>query len=193
MTCGRYAWGHMKEDLDFRPILTDRLILRRSTSEDAATISGYRSIPDVLRHQGWDRTDPDSIREEIQEAAGRAPGGRGGWVQFSLEERESGVLVGDVGLSLADRDPGVIKAGYTVAPEFQGQGYATEAVRALVAYAFERLDAEVVRAYASAENSPSIRVAENVGMRPVERFEELDGDHVWRGVRYELRRKDSAG
>ena len=182
----------MKEDRDFRPILTDRLILRRSGPEDAETISGYRSDPDVLRHQGWDRTDPDGIREEIEEAAERAPGERGGWVQFSLEERGSGVLVGDVGLNSANIEPGVIKTGYTVAPEFQGRGYATEAVRALVAYAFDRLDAEVVRAYASVENLPSIRVAEKVGMRLVERLEELDGGDVWHGVRYELRREDLA-
>jgi RimJ/RimL family protein N-acetyltransferase len=51
---------------------------------------------------------------------------------------------------------GVIKIGYTMAPSAQGRGYATEAVRALVAYAFGVLEADVVRAFASAENIPSI-------------------------------------
>jgi RimJ/RimL family protein N-acetyltransferase len=82
----------------------------------------------------------------------------------------------------------VVKIGYTMSPAAQGNGYATEAVGALVAYAFERLEADVVRAYASAENLPSIRVAEKVGMRLVERFEHRSDDEVWYGVRYEARR-----
>ena len=47
----------------------------------------------------------------------------------------------------------------------------------------------MVRAYASAENLPSIRLAERVGMRLMERFERSDGEHVWFGVRYELPRE----
>jgi RimJ/RimL family protein N-acetyltransferase len=82
----------------------------------------------------------------------------------------------------------VIKVGYTIDPAFQGLGYATEAIRALVEYAFETLGAEVVRAHASAENAPSIRVAEKIGMRLVERFEHREGEEVWYGVRYEVRR-----
>jgi ribosomal-protein-alanine N-acetyltransferase len=82
------------------------------------------------------------------------------------------------------------KIGYTIAPSFQRRGYATEAVRALVDYAFDILGADVVRAYASVENAPSLRVAENAGLRLVERFKGRDGDEVWFAVRYELRRED---
>jgi RimJ/RimL family protein N-acetyltransferase len=113
-------------------------------------------------------------------------------VQYSVEERDSGTLVGDVGISPADGEPGVIKIGYTMDPAYQGRGYATEAVSALVDVAFEALGAEVVRAYASAENVPSIRVAEKVGMRLAERFERTDGIETWQGVRYEITRADAA-
>jgi RimJ/RimL family protein N-acetyltransferase len=180
--------GRMRIDTDFEPLVTERLVLRRSRPEDAETISAYRSDPDVNRYQGWKRTDPEGVRREIEEMAGRAPGEAGGWVQLSVEERGSGLLVGDVGLNPADDEPSVIKVGYTMAPEFQGRGYGTEAVRALVAYALDTLGADVVRAYADAENVPSVRVAEKVGMRVVERFEGRDGDEVWVGLRYELRR-----
>lgn len=176
----------MRVDTGFRPLVTERLRLRRSLPEDADTISAYRSDPEVHRYQGWDRTDPGGIRAEIEEMARRAPGEPGGWVQLSVEDRESGRLVGDVGLSPAEGEPGVIKIGYTVAPAFQGRGYATEAVRALVAYAFDTLGADIVRAYASAENVPSIRVAKKIGMRLVERSEHRHGGVV----RYERRRDD---
>ena len=179
----------MRVDPDFEPLVTERLLLRRSRPEDAETISSYRSDPEVQRQQGWERTDPEGVRTDIVEMSGREPGEPGGWVQFSVEERERGRLVGDVGLSPADGEPGVIKVGYTMAPAVQGRGYATEAVGALVAYAFDTLDADIVRAYASAENIPSLRVAEKVGMKLVERFEHRSDDEVWCVVRYERRRR----
>jgi RimJ/RimL family protein N-acetyltransferase len=178
----------MHVDTGPQPIETERLLLRRSRPEDAATISAYRSDPNVNRQQGWDRTDLEGVLADIVEMSGRSPGEPGGWVQFTVEERGGGRIVGDVGLSVADGEPGVIKVGYTIDPAFQGLGYATEAILALVEYAFETLGAEVVRAHASAENAPSIRVAEKIGMRLVERFEHREGDEVWFGVRYEVRR-----
>ena len=178
----------MRVDTDFEPIATERLLLRRSRPEDAETISEYRSDPDVNRQQGWERTDPAGVLADIAEMSGRSPGEPGGWVQFTAEEREGGRIVGDVGCAVADGEPNVIKVGYTISPAFQGLGYATEAVRALVDYAFDTLGAETVRAHASAENAPSIRVAEKIGMRLVERVEYREGDEVWYGVRYEVRR-----
>jgi len=175
----------MRADLDFEPLITERLRLRRSVPEDAETISVYRSDPEVHRWQGWERTDAEGVRAEIRDMQRRAPGQPGGWVQLSVEERRTGRLVGDVGLSPADGEPGVIKLGYTIAPAFQGQGYASEAVGALVDYAFDTLGARVVRAYASADNVPSIRVAEKVGMRLVERIERRSGNDVRYVVRYE--------
>jgi RimJ/RimL family protein N-acetyltransferase len=180
----------VRMDTGFEPLLTDRLRLRRSRPDDAQEISRYRSDPKVHRYQGWERTDPPGVGAEIEEMAGRAPGEPGGWVQLSVEDRTSGRLIGDVGISRADDEPGVIKIGYTVAPEFQGSGYATEAVRALVAYAFDTLAADVVRAYASAENAPSIRVAEKVGLHLIERLERRHGGRVFFVVRYELRRDE---
>ncbi len=179
----------MRVDTGFERLVTKRLVLRRSTPEDAAMISAYRSDPDVHSQQGWDRTDPEGVRRDIEEMSRRSPGEPGGWVQFSIEERESGGLVGDVGISPAKGEPGVIKVGYTMAPAFQGQGFGTEAVGALVDYAFEVLGVDVVRAHASAENAASIRVMEKVGMRLIERIEHRDADGVWFGVRYERRRE----
>jgi RimJ/RimL family protein N-acetyltransferase len=184
-------FGQMLQDTDFQPILSERLRLRRSVAGDAEAIAAYRSDPDVSRYQGWDRTDVDSIRADLQMMASRVPGDPG-WVQFSVEERETGALVGDVGLSPGD-EPGVIKIGYTIAPAYQGRGYATEAVRALIDYAFDTLGAEIVRAYASALNKPSHRLAERVGMRLMETFEGENDGVRWSGVRFDLPRAEREG
>ena len=182
----------MRVDGSFEPLLTERTRMRRSEPADAEAISVYRNDPAVRRYQGWGDTGPEEVRAAIEEMVGRSPGEPGGWVQLTVEDRETGRLIGDVGLSLAEHHPGVIKIGYTIAPEYQGAGYATEAVRALIDYAFDVLEVDIVRAYASAENSPSIRVAEKAGLRLMERFEGVDDGVAWSGVRYELNRKDRA-
>ena len=174
----------------FDELVTERLRLRRSVPTDAPTISAYRSDPAVHRFQGWERTDVDAVRAEVEEMAERLPGAAGGWVQLTVVDAASGEILGDVGMATVDDEPGVIKVGYTIAPAFQRRGYATEAVRALVAYAFEALDADVVRMHASADNAASIRVAEKVGLRFVERRQYRDGDEIWFGVRYELHRAE---
>lgn len=175
----------MRTDPAFTELRTARLRLRRSLPGDAEAISAYRSDPEVRAHQGWHKTDPDHVRGEIEQMLRRVPGEPGGWVQFTVETLEDGTLVGDVGLCPDREDADVMLVGYTVAPSHQGRGYATEAVGALVDYAFDTLDAEVVRAYADAGNDPSVRVAAKVGLLVVERFEESDADGSWSGVRME--------
>jgi RimJ/RimL family protein N-acetyltransferase len=182
----------MRVDTHFQPLVTARLTLRRSRPEDAPTIAAYRADPEVNQYQGWERTDEDGIREQIEEMAGRAPG-EPGWIQLTVEERDTGTLIGDVGLSPAEGEPGVVKIGYTLAPPYQGRGYATEAVRALIAYAFDTLGAEVIQAYALARNVPSVRLMQRVGMGLAGRFQHEQDGETWHGVRYELRRDRPAG
>jgi RimJ/RimL family protein N-acetyltransferase len=105
----------VRADVRLDPIVTARLVLRRSRPEDAEAISAYRSDPDVHRYQGWERTDVEGVRDEIERMAARAPGEPGGWVQLTVREPD-GTLVGDVGLSTVDGEPGVVKIGYTIAP-----------------------------------------------------------------------------
>ena len=177
----------MRADPTFTPLVTDRLTLRRSEPGDAEAISAYRSDPEVHEHQGWDDTGPDHIRDEIVEMAGRPPGAPGGWVQFSVLDA-TGSVVGDVGVRVVDEEPSVAVVGYTVAPAYQGQGYATEAVRALVGYAFDVLGADVVRAHADEENVASTAVMRKAGLRLVERWDHEEDGQVWHIVRYERRR-----
>ena len=177
----------MRTDPDLVDLPTPRLRLRRSQPEDAEAISAYRSDPAVHVHQGWRDTSAAYIRDEIGQMLRRTPGEPGGWIQFTVETEDEHTLVGDIGMRVDD-EPGVVLVGYTIAPEYQGHGYATEAVGALVDYAFDTLGADVVRAYADAGNVASVRVGEKVGLLVVERYEEPEGGRVWHGVRMERRR-----
>lgn len=86
-----------------------------------------------------------------------------GWWLWLLIERDTGRAVGTAGLSHTP-EPGLAQMGYSVYPDLQGRGFATEAIRALIARAFTNPAFERVRATIPPWNEPSIRVAEKAGL-----------------------------
>jgi RimJ/RimL family protein N-acetyltransferase len=85
-----------------------------------------------------------------------------GW--WSVESRETGELVGSVGAFFRETWP-EIELGWTIFRLFWGRGFATEAASETVRYAFEVRKERRVTALVDAENLPSVRVAEHLGMR----------------------------
>jgi ribosomal-protein-alanine N-acetyltransferase len=96
------------------------------------------------------------------------------WWNWLMLERETGRAVGSVAFGGPPDDAGAVLIGYAMYPQFEGHGYATEAVRALIEWAFHQPGVKVVRALAPVWNTPALRVAENVGMRPVAADEDDD-------------------
>jgi len=74
-----------------------------------------------------------------------------------------GRFAGTVGFAGAPDADGVVQVGYSVVPELQGHGVATDALRAIVAWAFDHPEVRRVRAMIPPWNAPSIRVTEKVG------------------------------
>jgi len=93
-----------------------------------------------------------------------------GWGLFAAEDKASGRFVGEVGLGdfrrcLATPYDSAPEAGWTIAPEWQGRGYATEAMQAALAWIRERLGAERTVCLIHADNAASLRVAAKLGFR----------------------------
>jgi RimJ/RimL family protein N-acetyltransferase len=97
---------------------------------------------------------------------------------WAITRKEDGVLVGAIGLRLAwAHRRGEI--GYWIAVQEWGRGYASEATRCVIAFAFDDLDLHRVEAHHFVENPASGQVMKNAGMRP-------EGVHrgvVWRDGR----------
>lgn len=70
--------------------------------------------------------------------------------------------------------------GWTIDPRQAGQGYGTELARALLGFAFDDLGVRRVEAHAFADNAPSLRIMEKVGMRHEGTFKE-ESLHLTRG------------
>ena len=96
------------------------------------------------------------------------------WWNWLVVERETRRAMGSVAFGGKPDVDGAVLIGYAMYPEFEGHGYATEAVRAMIVWAFQQPGVKVVRALAPVWNTPAVRVVENVGMHPVAAGEDDD-------------------
>jgi ribosomal-protein-alanine N-acetyltransferase len=78
-----------------------------------------------------------------------------------------GQLIGDIGFKSFPDQAGRVEIGYSLVPAARGHGYATEAVRAMVAWALKQPGVRHVIAETEAGNGPSRRVLERAGFREV--------------------------
>jgi RimJ/RimL family protein N-acetyltransferase len=76
-----------------------------------------------------------------------------------------GLVIGDVVLMWRSREHATAEIGYVFHPDHRGQGFATEAVGALLDIAFVTYRLHRVTARIDARNLASLRLAERVGMR----------------------------
>jgi RimJ/RimL family protein N-acetyltransferase len=82
---------------------------------------------------------------------------------FGVWEKETGAYVGESYLANADWNVPHIEVGYFVVQASTGKGYATEAARATVRFAFEKMGVSRVELQCKADNEASRRVAEKCG------------------------------
>jgi ribosomal-protein-alanine N-acetyltransferase len=108
----------------------------------------------------------------------RAAPGERRWWNWLIVRRETAEAVGSVAFAGPPDADGAVLIGYAMYPAFEGRGYATEAVRAMIGWAFGQPGVREVRALAPVWNTPALRVAENVGMRPVASEEDDDVGEV---------------
>jgi [ribosomal protein S5]-alanine N-acetyltransferase len=102
------------------------------------------------------------------------------WVHgFRLVHRDSGAFVGTCSFKGPPAD-GIVEIAYGVAADHQGNGYATEAAQALVAYASTFGEVRVVRAHTLPGSSASQRVLAKCGFRHVGEVIDPDDGPVWR-------------
>lgn len=148
-----------------RPVLlgTSRLVLRRFRPGDVDVFQCYRSDPDVARYQSWTAPVPheDAASLVRQFAAGDPT--QPGWFQYAIELRATETLIGDIGVHLHDNRRQA-ELGFTIAQEHQGQGYATEAVLAVLAGLFGRGLCRV-SAECDVRNQRCVRLLQRVGFQ----------------------------
>jgi ribosomal-protein-alanine N-acetyltransferase len=171
-------------------LLTPHLELVAATVELAqAEINDLASFVQLLDTPGPNSWPPPLNDEHSQQyflaSLQKAEASDAGWNLWFCIRREPRELIGNVGFKGGPKD-GLVEIGYSMLEMHQRYGYATEAVRGLLSWAFQKPEVQRVVADTLPRLTPSIRVLEKsgfafVGDGPVE-----DG---MRTIRYELTRE----
>jgi RimJ/RimL family protein N-acetyltransferase len=148
----------------FIPIRTKRLLIRPFQLDDLAAYHARRSDPDVARYQDWEM--PYSM-ERAEKAVSSMVAMEGPesdkWWMAVVCDAETGEVFGDVGAELSWGGR-TAEVGYTFAKEHWGNGYAVEALEALVEYLFDEVGVTRVSGMLHPGNRASAMVLERVGL-----------------------------
>lgn len=159
-------------------LLTERLIIRPVEKRDHEALAKMRANEDVGNFTGGTRSSQDVWMTMLRSHGLWAMFGYGYW---TAEHRQTGALIGEVGFADFKRDikpdiSGTPEAGWIIAPEAWGQGYASEAMKA----AHDWLDeAHPSRSTCiiNPDNGASIRVAEKLGYKDFA-LTDISGDPI---------------
>lgn len=141
---------------------TARLRLRPFADADADALYALQSNTSVLRY--WDAppwTDPARAQRFI--AACRTMAHEGTGARVAIDRVSDGAFIGWCALTRWNPDYRSASLGYCLGEAAWGHGYATEAARALLQWAFDTLDLNRVQAEADTRNAASGRVLEKAG------------------------------
>jgi RimJ/RimL family protein N-acetyltransferase len=147
-----------------KPILgTERLLLRAFRESDTDAYAEMLGDAEVMRFLGGRPLPRAEAWRNMAMVIGHWElRGYGFW---AVEERAGGEMVGRVGCWRPEGWPG-LEVGWTLRRGFWGRGYATEAARVSLEYAFTKLNQTHVISLIAPDNAASIRVAERLGERP---------------------------
>ena len=146
------------------PIVTERLVLRRYTHDDIPDLLEFASQPSVARvTSGWIPATEDGVRKYIDLQNSFQPFEKDKVFELAVARKEDGKVIGLIGLICQDHAQG--EMGWALAVEHRGQGYATEAARALMDYGFNALGLHRIHADTGVDNRASWRIMERLGMR----------------------------
>ena len=144
---------------------TEHLIMRDFREDDWPMLAAYWTDPRYQRFYPVNERQEETVRTLVASfVAAQAEQPRRKW-QLALVMRDDGRLIGNCGIRVNDPELREANIGYELSPDYWGQGYASEAAQALVAWGFAQRDVRRIVANCRADNVASIRVLEKAGLR----------------------------
>ena len=154
---------------------TSRLRMRQWRESDRAPFAAMNADPAVME---FFASPPSPAASDAGIDAWQAQFAAHGWSNWAVGLRESGEFIGFTGLSVPRRTfsfSPCVEVGWRLARKFWGKGFATEAARAALRVAFERLALPEVVSFTAVGNLRSRAVMERIGMHNTNRNFEHPG------------------
>ena len=117
---------------------TNRLKIRNLNREDLGDFHRYRSNPEVTKYQGFDVFNLEQAKAFMEDNAKKQFGTPGEWMQFGIENKATGCLIGDCAIKLDKNDSRMAEIGITVSPFEQQKGFAKETMIGILDFLFSR-------------------------------------------------------
>ncbi len=142
-----------------KKIETERLILRPWNMDDAEDMYEYAKDPRVGPAAGWPpHKDIEATRAYLTLTIAEND-------TFALQLKDTGKVIGAVGLHKRSRAALCYEVGYVLNPAYWGHGYMSEAVKRVIEYAFTETETELLTVKHRKSNLRSRRVVEKCGFR----------------------------
>ncbi|EOR94291.1 GCN5-related N-acetyltransferase [Arcticibacter svalbardensis MN12-7] len=140
-------------------LITPRLILRPLCTEDAYRIHLIRSDKDLNKY--LDRRISTGIADAeahilmIENLVKKKQS-----MNWAIVEKEEDILIGTIGFWNFDVENEIVEIGYELLPSYQGKGLMIEAMKQVIKFGFEQMNAQSITAFPSVENRKSIALLE---------------------------------
>jgi RimJ/RimL family protein N-acetyltransferase len=157
------------------PIDTGRLALLPLRAEHAAEMAAALADPGLHAFIGGAPLSPQGMRARVEFLVAGSPDPAVSWCNWVIQLRDPGCLVGTVQATISAGGP-TAEVAWVVGTPWQGQGIATEAARALVAWLGQQSVPAVI-AHIHPDHRASAAVAAAAGLTPTD--ERHDGEVRW--------------
>ncbi|MBB3110078.1 RimJ/RimL family protein N-acetyltransferase [Paenibacillus phyllosphaerae] len=152
---------------------TERLLLRDFVMEDWQHVHVYASDPAVAVHMLWGPNTEADTRGYLELMADQQSESPRKAFELAVVLKATNTLIGGCGLHIAAPHQGEI--GYCFNPQYWGNGFASEAASALLAFGFDTLDLNRIYATCRPANTASANVMKRLGMT----YEGHLREHLW--------------
>lgn len=150
-------------------IETERLIIRLAEPEDAEAIFSYRSDFLENKYQGWFPNSAKEVHDYISNMP-KTIDIADVCFQFAIINVNENRLIGDIGIIFTNHNNMQAEIGCTLHKDYQGKGYATESLKAVVNYLFVTLNKHRIIASVDPRNTTSLRLIQRLGFRKEAHF-----------------------
>ena len=155
---------------EFEELSTSNLILRRFRCDDTedfyARVGGNEK---VTRYMLWEpHNSVEETKASIEKVLQRYEAGNAYTWAIALKENDA--IIGRIDLLRIDEETGCCSFAYMISDTYWGQGFGTEALSAVLKFAFEKMQIQLVIADHMSENYASGAVMRKVGMTYVQTY-----------------------
>lgn len=119
-------------------IKTRNLKIRHLKLSDLSDFHIYRSNPEITKYQEFDVMTIEQVEKFIKDNSTKHFGQAGEWVQYGIENINTGKLIGDCAVKLDQHDTRIAEIGITISHLEQKKGFAKETLLGILTFLFEK-------------------------------------------------------